>query len=420
MKQILQQWNDDSINRLEATNKRQQIYIDKTCKLYVFIEKSGRKSWYCRYTENGEDKSQQLGVFAPNTAAHVGIAEAKARALKILDALEHGRPTQEANITFAEVAEKWLERYSNESRPATLKAVENRFKLYIEPAEFFNRNINDITRAEIRYLFDGLRKKPQTAKRVYSICNLIFKFAAGVGYMDAPNPMPESKYLLPKIYEQNRAAITTAPDRFGELVLKIKTQYAQEDNCAGLLLFLAYCFVRPGEARFLQWHNVAWRDKVIKLSAQETKTAAPLIIPMSQQVMELLETQKRRRTTPILPNDYIFHARWKGPKYAMCDALPGAKLRQLGYAQDEQSAHGFRSCASTYLREYLNADDNLIEMQLNHVLGTEVSRVYNKSQKLQQRRDMMQEWADWIDIQANSALSRLECGDSDSNEKVAC
>ena len=173
MKQTLQQWDDESINKLVATNKRQQIYVDKTCRLYMFIEKSGRKSWYCRYTESGVDKSQHLGIFAPDTAAHVGIAEAKARALKILDALEHGRPTQEANITFAEVAEKWLERYSNESRPATLKAVENRFKLYIEPAKFFNRNINDITRAEIRYLFDGLRKKPQTAKRVYSICNLI-------------------------------------------------------------------------------------------------------------------------------------------------------------------------------------------------------------------------------------------------------
>ena len=100
----------------------------------------------------------------------------------------------------------------------------------------------------------------------------------------------------------------------------------------------------------------------------------------------------------------------------LSDAMPTLKLTQLGIPRDEQSAHGFRSCASTYLREYLNADDNLIEMQLNHVLGTEVARIYNKSIKLQQRREMMQTWADWVDIQANNALTSLDVCDG----KIAC
>ena len=92
----------------------------------------------------------------------------------------------------------------------------------------------------------------------------------------------------------------------------------------------------------------------------------------------------------------------------MSDAMPTCKLTQLGIPRAEQSAHGFRSCASTYLREYLDADDNLVEMQLNHVIGTEVARIYNKSTKLQQRKEMMQSWADWVDMQMNNALDRLE------------
>lgn len=91
----------------------------------------------------------------------------------------------------------------------------------------------------------------------------------------------------------------------------------------------------------------------------------------------------------------------------MSDAAPTLKLTQLGVARDEQSAHGFRACASTYLREYLDIDDNLVEIQLNHVLGTEVSRAYNKSTKLSKRKEMMQAWADWVDAQSESALKRL-------------
>ena len=59
------------------------------------------------------------------------------------------------------------------------------------------------------------------------------------------------------------------------------------------------------------------------------------------------------------------------------------------------------------MREYLDMDDNLVEIQLNHVLGTEVSRVYNKSTKLEKRKAMMQKWADWVDQQSDKALANL-------------
>ena len=252
-----------------------------------------------------------------------------------------------------------------------------------------------------------IRNKPQTARKVHSIYNMIFRYAIGSGYLDAVNPVPEFRYVFDKpLNESPRAAVTDDPGRFGNIVLRVRTQYETGDNGAGLLLFLAYCFTRPGEARLLQWHNVIWKDGVIKLLAEQTKTKEPLIIPMSRQVQELLERQKKRRSTPILPNDYIFFSSQRGPKYAMSDAMPTCKLTQLGIPRAEQSAHGFRSCASTYLREYLNADDNLIEMQLNHVIGTEVARIYNKSTKLQQRKEMMQAWADWVDVQSDKALGK--------------
>lgn len=222
------------------------------------------------------------------------------------------------------------------------------------------------------------------------------------------NPVSDTKFIFPKLAtERNRASVTDDPERFGEIVARIKLQYEAEDNGAGLLLFLAYCFTRPKEARLLQWHHIIWRNGIIKLSSANTKTKALLLILMSRQVIELLVRQKNCRCTPIIPNDYVFFARWRGPKFAMSDAAPTVKLTQLGVARDEQSAHGFRACASTYLREYLDVEDNLIEIQLDHVLGAEVSRAYNKSTKLSKRKDMMQAWADWVDAQSEAAVKRL-------------
>ena len=403
------QWNDCLINELTSDKKRQQYRIDGNCGLYLFVEPSGKKSWYCRYREQGRQLSQLLGIFAPSKKGHLSLIEAKAKAINIITAVKGGRPAQDANITFREVAEKWYAHYESGKRPNTMKSADNRYNKYVETANFFNRSIADIKRSEICYLFDSndFQTKIPTAKRVYSICNKIFNFASSRGYLEGTNPMPAWEYLFPKVCEKRRSAITDNPERFGELILKIKSQYAHGDNIAGLLLFLAYCFTRPGEARLLQWNNVKADKNVIELSEDETKTATPLVIPLSAQVKELLETQRRRRCTKIWKNDYIFHAPYKGPKYPMCDAVPGTKLRQLGFAKEEQSAHGFRSCASTYLREYLEMDDAIIEMQLNHVVGTKVARIYDRSQRLDRRAEMMQRWADWVDEQADAALKRL-------------
>ena len=273
---------------------------------------------------------------------------------------------------------------------------------------FYRKNIREVKKIEISQLLTSIKRKQQTARKVRSLFNMIFDYAHGYGYIDGENPVSDTKFIFSKpAVERNRASVTDDPERFWEIVARIKLQYEAGDNGAGLLLFLAYCFTRPKEARLLQWHHIVWKDNIVKLSSSDTKTKTPLLIPLSRQVSELLERQKKRRCTPIMPNDYVFFAKWRGPKFPMSDAAPTLKLTQLGVARDEQFAHGFRACASTYLREHLDIDDNLIEIQSNHVLGTEVSRAYNKSTKLSKRKEMMQAWADWVDAQSEAALKRL-------------
>lgn len=402
-------WTDTAIAEIVPKNKRFTKQIDTN--LFIYIEPTGSKVWRVRYTPAAgqKQKMKKIGIFNPNKPEHMTLIAAKEQAVLIRGAVHNEKSIEQVTKTFKDIAEEWLEDYTGARRNSTVESTEYRYKNYIEKAPFYTKRIANVTKLEIREELRKIRNKPQTARKVHSIYNMIFRYAIGSGYLDAINPVPEFKYVFDRpMNETPRAAVTDDPDRFGDIVFRLRVQYETGDNGAGLLLFLAYCFTRPGEARKLQWHNVVWKDGIIKLSAEQTKTKEPLIIPMSRQVQELLERQKKRRSTPILPNDYIFFSPQRGPKFAMSDAMPTCKLTQLGIPRAEQSAHGFRSCASTYLREYLDADDNLVEMQLNHVIGTEVARIYNKSIKLQQRKEMMQSWADWVDIQVNNALDRLE------------
>ncbi|EQD56644.1 Integrase, catalytic core, phage domain protein, partial [mine drainage metagenome] len=73
------------------------------------------------------------------------------------------------------------------------------------------------------------------------------------------------------------------------------------------------------------------------------------------------------------------------------DATLGQALKRLGYGPDRIVPHGFRAMASTQLNEQGFAPD-LIELQLAHIDST-VRGIYNRATRLQERREMMQWWA---------------------------
>ncbi len=71
-------------------------------------------------------------------------------------------------------------------------------------------------------------------------------------------------------------------------------------------------------------------------------------------------------------------------------------LRRLGYSKDEMTAHGFRALASTLLNE-LGCPPDIIELQLAHKERNKVRAAYNRAERLAERREMMQSWADYLD-----------------------
>jgi integrase len=81
----------------------------------------------------------------------------------------------------------------------------------------------------------------------------------------------------------------------------------------------------------------------------------------------------------------------------MSDNAILAAMRRLGIDKDEMSGHGFRAMARTILDEVLGVRPDYIEHQLAHAVKDPNGRAYNRTSFLPERREMMQQWADYLD-----------------------
>ena len=244
-----------------------------------------------------------------------------------------------------------------------------------------------------------------TVKKIFSICSMIFTYATVMGLFEGTPPNLSTKGMFKHYKETNHAAVTDSTERVGEIVYDV-IKLAKRYPIAGYaMLFLVYNFTRPVEMRNLTWKNINWEKNEIRYRKEQTKTRIELIVPFSAQTRKILEElhQTAERET-----DYVFYSPKLGGKYKMSDAFPSLIMKNhLKISADEQKAHGFRSVASTFLRERpLSFESELVEIQLGHVVGTAIARRYNKSQRLEERREMLQRWADWIDEQVEEAKKK--------------
>ena len=81
----------------------------------------------------------------------------------------------------------------------------------------------------------------------------------------------------------------------------------------------------------------------------------------------------------------------------MSENTINAALRAMGFPADEVTGHGFRAVARTMFHERLGFDPNIIEAQLAHSVRGSLGRAYNRTEFVEQRRAMLQAWADYLD-----------------------
>ncbi|EFA4035107.1 prophage integrase IntS, partial [Escherichia coli O120:H10] len=157
---------------------------------------------------------------------------------------------------------------------------------------------------------------------------------------------------------------------------------------------LRYTALRTKELRSMLWKNVDFENRIITIDASVMKGRKIHVVPMSDQVVELLTTLSSI-TKPV--SEFVFAGR-NDKKKPICENAVLLVIKQIGY-EGLESGHGFRHEFSTIMNEHEWPAD-AIEVQLAHANGGSVRGIYNHAQYLDKRREMMQWWADWLDEKA--------------------
>jgi integrase len=181
------------------------------------------------------------------------------------------------------------------------------------------------------------------------------------------------------------------PKAIGGLLRAIASFEGQPVTLAALRL-LPLVFTRPGELRHAVWGEFDLDSAVWHIPAERMKMKAGHIVPLSNQAVAIL----RELYLLTGPTGYVFPSIRTATKPMSENTINGA-LRRLGYAKDEMTGHGFRATASSRLNE-MGWTPDAIERQLAHAESNKVRAAYaHGAMYLDERRRMMQGWADYLD-----------------------
>jgi integrase len=359
--------------------------------LYLLVHPRGGRYWRLKYRLHGHEKLLALGVYPDVSLAKARERRDAARKL-IVDNKDPSAVKREgkaaANDSFKAIALEWLAKQN--FAPATRDKCEWMINDLLIPY-LGDKPIRTIFPPDVLTVLRRLeaRGKIETAHRTKQRAGQVFRYAITTGRADR-DPTADLRGALTAIDTQHRPAITD-PKRVGELLRAIDGYVGQPTVCYALKL-APLLFTRPTELRAAEWSEFHLEGKTPewRIPAQRMKMREAHIVPLSRQVVALL-----REFHPISNGRLLFPSLRTAAK-PISDATLGAALRRLGYASSEMTVHGFRSMASTLLNEKGFPPD-VIELQLAHKERNKVRAAYNQAQRLEERRRMMQAWADYLD-----------------------
>jgi integrase len=363
--------------------------------LHLLVNPAGGKLWRLKYRIEGKEKLLSFGGYPDVSLADAREKRDQARKLIAAgtDPSETRKATKAAKLeraanSFEVVARMWLNGYASNLSPATVEKNLRLFERDIFPwiggrpiAELRPKEILDAARRlEARGAVD-------TAKRAIQLCGQVFQQAV-IDEVVMSDPTRDIRRAIKPPKDKHFASLTE-PKEVAELLRAIDAfKGSFVVMCAIKLAPLV--FVRPGELRKAKWSDIdldaaEWRFLV-------TKTNTDHLVPLSSQAIAIL-----REIEPLTGHGgYVFPGR--DPLKPMSDGTINAALKRMGYDTKTQiTGHGFRAMARTILHERLNIDPHIIEHQLAHSVPDNLGTSYNRTKFLDQRKLMMQTWADYLD-----------------------
>ncbi|EBM7849123.1 DUF4102 domain-containing protein [Salmonella enterica] len=378
--------------------------------LYCWIDPNGSRYWRFRKVINGKETTRALGKYPIMSLADARAAR-DAYLADLAKGIDPRRVVPEKIITFEEIARTWHERkkkgWDEDHAASVLRGLEK----HIFPV-IGNASIKDLTTPDLLVplrIMEGKGILETTARQKQRINN-IMRYAVQCGYIKY-NPAQELEGAIEvnKTTHHPGLPADVLPDflkcidgYFDNNNGRLLTQYA--------LILNLLIFIRSSELRFARWNEIDFDNALwtipakripipdVKFSHRGSKMKTPHNVPLPRQAVKLLKEIKNISGDGelIFPGDHH-------ESKPMSENTINKALRNLGYdTKKDVCGHGFRNMACAALTESGKWTREAVERQMSHQERDDVRAAYvYQAQHMQERRKMLQWWADYLDHSRN-------------------
>lgn len=358
--------------------------------LYLVVSDTGAKRWMLRLVVHGGRRDMGLGG-----AGLVSLAEARQLALQYRtiarnggDPIEERRSERTTVPTFAEAARQvHADAESSWKNPKHAQQWINTLEAYAIPI-IGAMQLDHIKSADVlRVLSPIWLEKPETARRVRQRLKAVFDWAKASGFRTTDNPVDGIERGLPKqtgkVKHHDAMPFADVPAFVREL---------QRPDIRGLIgrrafELLILTATRTSEVLEAEWSEFDLKAKLWTISAERMKAQREHRIPLSKRALAIIEEMRALG----MPGSYVF---------------PGTKidrplsnmvfLTMLKRLDVPVTPHGFRSSFRDWVGETTEYPNEMAEMALAHIVSNKVEAAYRRGDILDRRRDMMEDWSNFL------------------------
>lgn len=376
--------------------------------LYLLVDPSGSKRWQFRFTweENGKKKRpwQSIGAYPAVSLkdARSAVLESKELLVNGINPIQHHKAVKQARqdeqqeavtlanrMTFDDLFKLWHQHNAETWSYGHAKDIWERVEKHLLPS-IGNLPVEDIKPLDMIHALKKIEQagRVETTRRVKQYANRIFKFGIGFGYCER-NPVSDLPDDIFKKAEKSNYAHVTDPKTLAT-ILKAIDSYTGDISTLKALQMQPYVFLRSRELAGIRWEEIDLDNRLIEIPAERMKKKRAHLIPLADPVIEIIKFME----TISGSSAFLFPSA-RTDKRPLNEQSLNAALHRLGL-KNIQTFHGFRHTASTMLNE-MGFIGDVIEKQLAHEEANKVRATYNKAQYLEQRKEMMQAWGNYLD-----------------------
>lgn len=358
--------------------------------LYIVINPNGSKLWRYRFRIDGKESVFSIGAYPEISLAEAREKRKEARLLvqqginPAKDRAEKKRQNMRQNKnTFQAIAEEYFS--TKTISKGSIKAARSMLERYAYPI-IGDTPITKVTPRQIMGCLDICKDKGVVVSGIYTRQHMsaVFLYAIRTMRAEFDPTLAFAGYL-------KRPEITHAKAMTAEQIRSFKTSLANYNGSFVVkkaVQLLLYTAVRTIEARRAEWADIDLSAAIWRIPANKMKKSRMHVVPLSSQVVELL-----KELHTLTGNGRLLFPNSKRPD----DMLSATTInRALEYMGLTISGHDFRATLATNLSE-MGYDHEHIKSQLAHAKDNQTDAAYFHAKFINQRRQMLQDWADFVD-----------------------